>query len=56
MTFDPQHMTSKMTSDHFDSTLCSMVKNYRINEGSMNLMFMLGGLIYTHCQACNQYV
>ena len=52
MTFDPQYMASKMTSDYFDSTFhfrfffCQFVtRNYWINEGSMNLMVMLGGLL-----------
>ena len=48
MTFDPQDMASRSTSDHFDSI--SMIRgqfgtrNYPVNEASMNLMILLGGL------------
>ena len=49
MTFDPQEMASKMTSDYFDSIFHVrgqfVTRNCRLNEGSMNLMFTLGGLM-----------
>ena len=44
MTFDPQDIAFKMTSDHFDTMFHDQfgTRNYRINEGSMD---MLGGLV-----------
>ena len=49
MTFDPQKMASKMTSDYLTAFFMFhgqfVTRNCRINEGSMNLMFTLGCLL-----------
>ena len=48
MTFDLQKMASKMTSDYLTAFFMFhgqfVTSNCRINEGSMDLMFSLGGL------------
>ena len=48
MTFDPHDMASRSTSDHFDSMFHGQfgTRNCPVNEASMNLMNLLGGLIF----------